>query len=297
MYSENDWRGYKGDELYHHGIKGQKWGVKNGPPYPLDQQTHNAVIRNERMYVQNMAHADDYPTFTKKDAALYLRDHPVETIQEMDRIKTGSNLDDIRYGINHPSLTKNGRYYNCPNCATAFDMTERGYDVVARPKPNGSNVENIEDFFKGGKLNGVGVESYDKRYLDAYDKWKAKGGNYDSKEYDRFSFLHDQAAQKTRDNVVSELQSQKNSRGIIVVGWRIDANPRARTTEFHALNYKVSNGKIMFFDAQSKREYNGYTDTEWIRWECDPREVFVMRTDNLEPSDRVGEAVISRRKV
>lgn len=23
------------DELYHHGIEGQKWGVRNGPPYPL----------------------------------------------------------------------------------------------------------------------------------------------------------------------------------------------------------------------------------------------------------------------
>ena len=23
-------------ELYHHGIKGQEWGVQNGPPYPLD---------------------------------------------------------------------------------------------------------------------------------------------------------------------------------------------------------------------------------------------------------------------
>lgn len=24
------------DYLAHHGIKGQEWGVKNGPPYPLD---------------------------------------------------------------------------------------------------------------------------------------------------------------------------------------------------------------------------------------------------------------------
>lgn len=29
MYSKNS-------ELYHHGIKGQKWGIRNGPPYPLD---------------------------------------------------------------------------------------------------------------------------------------------------------------------------------------------------------------------------------------------------------------------
>lgn len=32
MYSLNDWRSY---ELYHYGVKGQKWGVRNGPPYPL----------------------------------------------------------------------------------------------------------------------------------------------------------------------------------------------------------------------------------------------------------------------
>lgn len=34
------------NELYHHGIPGQKWGTKNGPPYPLDKATHKAVIKN-----------------------------------------------------------------------------------------------------------------------------------------------------------------------------------------------------------------------------------------------------------
>ena len=35
-----------GGSLSHHGIKGQSWGKRNGPPYPLDQKTHNKVVKS-----------------------------------------------------------------------------------------------------------------------------------------------------------------------------------------------------------------------------------------------------------
>lgn len=33
---------YESNELYHHGILGQRWGKKNGPPYPLGASDHSA---------------------------------------------------------------------------------------------------------------------------------------------------------------------------------------------------------------------------------------------------------------
>ena len=35
------------DELYHHGIKGQTWGVRRGPPYPLEDGRSNRPSKSE----------------------------------------------------------------------------------------------------------------------------------------------------------------------------------------------------------------------------------------------------------
>lgn len=32
------------DVICHHGIKGQKWGVRNGPPYPLDKSVNRSKV-------------------------------------------------------------------------------------------------------------------------------------------------------------------------------------------------------------------------------------------------------------
>ena len=45
------------DYLEHHGVEGQKWGVKHGPPYPIEK-------RSKASY-------DNYRRFKKKNVAIY----------------------------------------------------------------------------------------------------------------------------------------------------------------------------------------------------------------------------------
>ena len=35
------------NSLAHHGIKGQRWGKLNGPPYPLDYQEHSSIEKKQ----------------------------------------------------------------------------------------------------------------------------------------------------------------------------------------------------------------------------------------------------------
>ena len=63
MYSRNA-------ELYHHGIKGQKWGVQNGPPYPLNDNISTGK-RLKETKVEDVKKVTDYLLKARDDEILY----------------------------------------------------------------------------------------------------------------------------------------------------------------------------------------------------------------------------------
>lgn len=64
------------NELYHHGIKGMKWGVKNGPPYPIIEGTkrRDLDIKTAKRYQfsnKNYNNRDTYISYKKEDLKIY----------------------------------------------------------------------------------------------------------------------------------------------------------------------------------------------------------------------------------
>lgn len=93
------------NELYHHGVKGQKWGIRKGPPYPLDRNKTNSVRRLRTVLeVSNAA---------KKIKS------------EVDKYKNGGPAGN----------------QNCKMCTWAMEMQFRGKNVLPRPVYSPRDVE------------------------------------------------------------------------------------------------------------------------------------------------------------
>ena len=60
-------------ELYHHGIKGQKWGVSNGPPYPLSDEVSTGkrlkkIEKLQKKIEQNRGYMKEHEDYYKNKA-------------------------------------------------------------------------------------------------------------------------------------------------------------------------------------------------------------------------------------
>lgn len=81
-------------ELYHHGIYGQKWGKRNGPPYPLDASEHSA--REKKAGWKDSLGKGDYTKSGKykKSSNLKSKDEDKDTVVETDGSSSEGTVTD-----------------------------------------------------------------------------------------------------------------------------------------------------------------------------------------------------------
>jgi hypothetical protein len=148
--------------------------------------------------------------------------------------------------------------------------------------------------------------------MDSLDALAQKRLNTKGKQYDKvakeYHELYSKIHNETYEKFCDELRDQGNgAKGIVVVGWQYFYDqPKTSTDFFHAYNYEVMNNTVMFYDSQSTlpaaKSTSKIRDEHTMQQQgyfmnVDPREWNYMRTDNLEPSEKITSCVVSKDKV
>lgn len=109
-----------GDELYHHGIKGQKWGVRHGPPYPIESgmpkgtklasisvikdgnSYKNIASKRQAMYLYNPLDKHDseiyegpFSVYAMRRARMYVFKHQYEVIKDLRMPTKKERIDEF----------------------------------------------------------------------------------------------------------------------------------------------------------------------------------------------------------
>ena len=294
IYPENDYRYY----LQHHGILGQKWGERNGPPYPLKANQHSTAENKagwksslgksktrdggkDGGFVSDIVDSVTVSHNTKKAdqiraERLTTRTGPKDKVtgfnKRVDKEPADVDIKNVNPGYkrNVHALTN-----NCVSCSMAFELRRRGYDVMSKKSDTAvpGTYLTIKSF-KNAKPTLLDRENIlvKPKTLDDY-KWTSFK---DDKNWWSVMQKATASAKLGKDVEFSDytkktLSKEKNSRGSLFVRWGVGGG--------HAISYEVKNGKVMIYDPQSSKIYR--TDEEIDKFLSHAWSGVSIRLDNL----------------
>lgn len=236
------------NELYHHGILGQRWGVRNGPPYPLGNSDHSASERKagwkmsldktkkeryngsrkitdkhkrtaktitERRINKGKKFVKNYFRKILKFGAAEFADIPGLN-KKTREILLKEDLQKVNPGYRHSEGSRN----NCTHCVIATEFRRRGYDVAATEyeNPDGKPFIMFDRYFKA---------------FAPYTKKSSKSADESDIEF----------KQRVIKELGDELKKFGNgARGVIGV--------RLKDNGGHVLNWEVSENAVKLYDGQ-----------------------------------------------
>ena len=285
--------------IYHHGIKGQRWGVQNGPPYPLDAATAAKVKAGAKSEVGHVGVIEDAALAAgflmaplvanvflfgfermkknrdRRKTAERLRElsnpEPYKNERETEELdpETGLYLKNREMSIDedidrvNPGYGKDDYFStNCAMCTVAMDMRRRGYDVHASTmfdKPGNTDMYPIMDSW---------YEGGSRKHIK-HDTPYA----FDDEDFDP----HTPKLKEYASAVMKEMKSYGNgARGELIVCWNTDFGSS------HSVFFTVEKNRPIIYDTQTHEKYATSHDIEeflaMTNWSD------IKRLDNLKPN-------------
>lgn len=245
------------DSLFHHGIKGMKWGIQNGPPYPLGSGISTGkklkTISGGQNYNINIIKGP-WTLYGKSLTNKIYRNTIAKRTGPIDK-ETGLHKKDREYTIHEDSKKVNparlqgltNTRVNCAYCVTAYELRRRGYDVIANTsnKPVGS-MKLYQTYFKDTKRN---IEKNVSEYFNPDAKHMEEVFKPGKEEKGRTALELAMRGENKEHaaHIIKELSSKSNQRGLVTLFWGSGSS--------HVMNYETKNGKVTFIDSQCGKTY------------------------------------------
>lgn len=166
------------DELYHHGILGQKWGVRRyqnadgsltsagktryGKGSESQEENQSLLLALGIVFGPQILM---YASIAAAGAAGAIKDKSREKKAEKELFGEGKDYgltpDDIKK-VN-PKYGQKGYTNNCPKCSTVVELRKRGMNVTAK-SGSGQTDDEMASWFKGAKpIKNLHVDSAEKQ--------------------------------------------------------------------------------------------------------------------------------------
>lgn len=274
------------NELYHHGIHGQKWGVRNGPPYPLSESKNHKVRygSSDSELETHEKRKKKYNARSKTAMSLAVANFALDVVMLSPYVITdGKRLVDAAI-----ASAKANKYYKNREAANNID-SKTGLHKKTKEMSQAEDLKMVNPEFKSFSNAAhnncmLCTTTYDlrRRGYDVTADYANFGYSSDTvKEwYPKATVKHVESTnsegkydQKLMiENTKKELIAQGDgARGNLMIGWKYSPSG-------HSVAYEVENGQLKILDGQSNKIY---TNPDKILSKA--RLVDYARLDNVDP--------------